>query len=60
MQQEHVGDVMSSLLEHPLGLYPHLEESLPPQVCKTLLEWLKVYSHIYYGMYKATRIVGRY
>ena len=32
MQHEHINDLVSRLLKHPLGLYPHLEESIPPEV----------------------------
>lgn len=30
--QAYVSKVEQSLLAHPLGLYPHLEESLPSEV----------------------------
>jgi len=32
MQRERVGDVEANLLEHPLGLYPYLEEAITPEV----------------------------
>ncbi len=31
-RQTRVSEVEKSLLKHPLGLYPHLEEAIPPEV----------------------------
>jgi len=31
-QQAHLQQLEDSLLQHPLGLYPHLEEAIPEQV----------------------------
>lgn len=33
-QQEFLNGVEASLLRHPLSLYPHLEESIDPEVCE--------------------------
>lgn len=36
-RREHVDDIEYNLTQHPLALFPHLEESLPPDVsCLTL------------------------
>ena len=32
MQQDHIEDVENQLKKHPLALYPHLEEGMPPEV----------------------------
>lgn len=33
LQEETIDTLESSLLKHPLALYPHLEEAIPPDVC---------------------------
>lgn len=31
-RRDHINDIEYGLTQHPLALYPHLEESLPPDV----------------------------
>ena len=32
MRHDHIRDVEYGLTQHPLALYPHLEEGMPPEV----------------------------
>lgn len=32
-RRDHIDEIEYSLVLHPLALYPHLEESVPPEVC---------------------------
>jgi len=40
MQQDHIEDVENQLKKHPLALYPHLEEGMPPELFDELVEIL--------------------
>lgn len=31
-RRDHINELEGGLLQHPLALYPHLEESIPPDV----------------------------
>ena len=39
-KQESIDQIINGLAQHPLALYPHLEETLPPELFETLLEIL--------------------
>jgi hypothetical protein len=32
-RRDHIDEIEYGLTQHPLALYPHLEECLPPDVC---------------------------
>lgn len=35
-RRDNVDDIEMSLLQHQLALFPHLEDSVPPEVCHHL------------------------
>ncbi len=35
-RRDHINEMEFGLLQHPLALYPHLEESMPPDVSEML------------------------
>nr|KAG5711657.1 hypothetical protein BaRGS_016839 [Batillaria attramentaria] len=42
MQQrrDHIDEIEYGLLQHPLALYPHLEESVPPEMFEDIVDIL--------------------
>lgn len=34
-RRDHIDEIEYGLTQHPLALYPHLEESVDPVVCKS-------------------------
>ncbi len=39
-RRDHIGEIEYGLMQHPLALYPHLEESMPPEVFEDVVDIL--------------------
>jgi hypothetical protein len=36
-RRDNIEEIINGLIQHPLALYPHLEEALPPDVIFSIL-----------------------
>ena len=44
-RRDHIDEIEYGLTQHPLALYPHLEECLPPDVCVNHIQLLNYNVH---------------
>ncbi|XP_071847032.1 protein FAM47E-like isoform X2 [Apostichopus japonicus] len=46
-RRDHINELEAGLLQHPLALYPHLEESIPPDVFEDVVDILDPEMNMY-------------